>query len=80
MQERVKASKRAVNLSIDAELLDAAKAAGADLTAVLENALRAQLRTTKRDEWLAENKAAIDASNRELEANGMWYTPDWLAK
>ena len=80
MQERVKKPKRAVNLSVDAELLDEAKAAGTNLSAVLEQALNDQLKSQRRQQWLDANRVAIEASNRELEANGMWYTPEWLTE
>jgi antitoxin CcdA len=78
MQERVRTRKRAVNLSVDAELLDAAKAAGTNLSGLLERALRDELRAARRQSWLDANRAAIDASNAELERNGAWYSPDWL--
>lgn len=78
MQERVKPRKKAVNLSIDAALVDEAKAVGCNLSAILEGALRERLRAERRQRWFEANKEAIEASNRELEANGMWYTPEWL--
>lgn len=80
MQERVKKPKRAVNLSIDAELLAEAKAAGTNLSAVLERALRDKLNTNQRLEWERRNRAAIEADAAELERNGLWLTPDWLTK
>ena len=80
MQERVKKPKRAVNLSVDVELLTAAKAAGTNLSALLEKALQDELRETTVQAWRDANRTAIEAGNRELEANGMWYTPEWLAE
>ena len=70
--------KKAVNLSVDADLVAEAKAAGTNLSALLEKALREELRERRRDEWLERNRAAIDASNAELERNGPWHTPEWL--
>jgi antitoxin CcdA len=72
MQERIKPPKRAVNLSVDRELLDAAKAAGTNLSALLERALRDELSEARRQAWLDANRAAIEASNAELERNGLW--------
>jgi len=79
------AGKRTIKLSLDADLVAEAKAAGADLSAVLEQALRrinrhhggstSEQRATC---WREENRDAIAASNAELEANGMWYRPEWL--
>ena len=80
MQERAKPRKRAVNLSVDAELLDAAKEAGTNLSALLEGALRTALKEHRRQQWYEQNQAAIEAGNAELERNGPWYTPDWLRK
>ena len=72
MQERVKPRKRAVNLSVDSKLLDAAKAAGTNLSLLLERVLRDELREARRQTWRDENRAAIDASNRQLAENGLW--------
>lgn len=68
--------KKAVNLSIDAELLADAKEAGTNLSAVLEQALRMQ----RERKWREDNREAIEANNAQLEREGMWYTPDWLAE
>lgn len=78
MQERIRKRRRAVNVSIDPELIDAAKAAGTNLSAVLERALRDELRGARRQRWLDANRSAIEADHAELARNGPWYTPDWL--
>jgi antitoxin CcdA len=67
-------------VSIDADLLDEAREAGANLSAVLETALMADLRERRWQKWRQENKQAIEESNAELDRNGMWYEPDWLRK
>jgi antitoxin CcdA len=72
--------KKAVNLSIDAELLVEAKAAGINLSSVIEMALKEQLREQRRQTWDEENRAAIESSNAQLEREGMWYEPEWLRK
>ena len=71
MQERAK-RKKAVNLSVDAELLAEAKAAGTNLSRLLERALAQELKEHRWQKWREENRAAIEASNAELERNGMW--------
>lgn len=73
------AAKRAVNVSIDAELLAEAKAFGTNISAVLDAALRAAHREKRAALWREENKAAITQSNTELEANGTWFQPDWAS-
>ncbi len=72
--------KKAVNLSIDAELLREAKAAGTNLSGILEAALKEQLREQRGQKWREENRAAIEKSNARLERDGMWYEPKWLRK
>jgi antitoxin CcdA len=63
-------AKKPVNVSIQSELLDAARAEDINLSATLEAALLEQLRIRRRDRWRAENEAAIDAYNRDVDANG----------
>ena len=68
-----KASKKRVNVSIDVELVAEAKAAGIELSALLANALRDELAKQHRwAKWREENREAIEASNAELERNGLW--------
>ena len=63
-------AKKAVNVSIQTELLDAARAEDINLSATLEAALAYQLRIRRRDRWRAENEAAIEAYNRDVDENG----------
>jgi len=81
MQDHAKPrKKKAVNLSIDAELLAEAKAAGTNLSGIFEAALKAQIKERRWQKWREENRAAIEASNAQLERDGPWYGPDWLRK
>lgn len=73
MQDRVtKSTKKSVNLSIDAELAAAAKAAGMNLSAFLERALRAELKAAREAKWKEENREAIESMNAEVARNGLW--------
>ncbi|MBC7833154.1 MAG: type II toxin-antitoxin system CcdA family antitoxin [Hyphomicrobium sp.] len=72
--------KKAVNLTIDAELLAEARAAGTNLSNVLETALKEQLKQQRWQKWREDNSAAIEASNAQLERDGPWFQPDWLRK
>ncbi|MGA9024899.1 MAG: type II toxin-antitoxin system CcdA family antitoxin [Steroidobacteraceae bacterium] len=63
-------AKKAVNVSIPAELLDSARAEGINLSATLEAALADQLRIRRRDRWRTDNEAAIDAYNSDVDENG----------
>ncbi len=62
--------KKAVNVSIQSELLDAARAEDINLSATLELALADQLRIRRRDRWRTENAAAIEAYNNDVDENG----------
>jgi antitoxin CcdA len=71
MQDRAKPRKRAVNLSIDAALLEEAKAAGTNLSALLEGALREKLRNERWQSWRKNNRASIDSMNRHVAKHGL---------
>ena len=72
MGSPLRTNKRAVNVSVSADLLDAARSRGINLSATLEAALDLQLRTQRREEWLAANAAGIDAYNRVVEEHGVF--------
>jgi antitoxin CcdA len=63
-------AKKAVNLSIHSDLLEAARAEDINLSATLEAALADQLRVRRRDRWRTENEAAIEAYNRDVDEHG----------
>lgn len=63
-------AKKAVNVSIAADTLEAARSHNINLSATLESALEAELRRRRRDEWLATNRDSIDAYNREVDEHG----------
>ena len=67
--------KKAVNLTIDADLLAEAKAAGTNLSNVLETALKERLKQQRWQKWREDNRAAIEASNAQLERDGLWVDP-----
>ena len=62
-------AKKAVNVSIQSELLDAARTEDINLSATLEEALADQLRIRRRARWRTENEAAIEAYNRDVDQN-----------
>ena len=63
-------ARKAVNVSIQSDLIDAARAENINLSAMLEAALKQQLGARRRDRWRADNPAAIEAYNRDVDANG----------
>jgi antitoxin CcdA len=53
-------------------LLEQAKALDINLSATLEKALEAEVRARKREQWLAENREAIEAHNEHVREHGVW--------
>jgi antitoxin CcdA len=63
--------KKAVNLTVRADFIDAAKGYNVNLSQTLENALAAELKKRREAEWLEQNQAAIEAYNRHVEKHGL---------
>jgi antitoxin CcdA len=66
------AAKKAANLSVRIELLEEARALQINLSQTLESALQVAVRKEKERRWCEENRAAIDAYNREVAGQGLW--------
>jgi antitoxin CcdA len=71
MSNEGSAKKRAVNLLVDAELLDEASRMHIDISEILEHRLRMMLRCRQEDRWLKENYAAIASINSFVERRGL---------
>src|ERR1700686_5435655 len=63
-------SKKAVNVSISADLLQAARNCEINLSATLEAAVEHELRQLRKREWLEQNENGIQAYNPHLEEQG----------
>jgi antitoxin CcdA len=61
------APKRAVNVSVNADLAAKAKSLGVNLSEALENRLAELVAVAQREQWLKENAAAIEAYNTRVE-------------
>jgi antitoxin CcdA len=64
-------TRKAVNLSIDAELVANAKAMGINLSQTCEAALSAALKKEREEQWIKENWDAIQSSNAWVEKHGL---------
>ena len=62
--------RKPANLSINAELLKQAKELNINLSQTLERHLAEVVRQARREQWLTENREALDAYNRRVEAEG----------
>ncbi len=63
--------RRVANISLNASLLEEARALGIDVSYACEAGLEAQISRSRCDQWLAENKQAFESSNAYVEANGL---------
>ena len=62
--------KRPVNLTANADLLRIAKGVGINLSQTLEEAVLEKVRASMEEQWLVENKEAIESYNARIERNG----------
>ena len=69
--DRRSPKKRAVNLFVDSELLDEARRMRINVSDTLEQRLRSIVQGELEKRWLAENRAAIEAYNRDVAENGL---------
>ena len=63
--------RKATNVSLDSELLDAAKALGVNVSRACERGLAEQVAEMQSKQWLEENKEALESSNKFIEAHGI---------
>jgi antitoxin CcdA len=67
-----RAPKRAVNLSINAELLAETRRFGLNLSELLEERLFEAVRQARREEWVANNRPAIEDYNARVDERGSY--------
>ena len=66
------APKKAANLSINSDLLRSAREKNINLSNALEKRLAELLAEIKRQEWKEENREAMEAYNRRIQAEGVF--------
>ena len=71
-EQRAPCRKRAANVSIDAEILAAAKAMGINLSQMLESALRVRVQDERNRKFQQEHREAIESYNQFIAKNGIW--------
>jgi antitoxin CcdA len=64
--------KKPANLSVDSVLLEEAKRMKLNLSQIFETSLDAAICQRRREEWLKNNRAALDAYNEHIEADGVF--------
>jgi antitoxin CcdA len=65
------AKKCAVNLFVDAELLDEARRLNINISETLEQRLRSLVRAEQEKRWLQENRDAIASINAFIDRHGL---------
>jgi len=64
--------KRAVNVTVDENVLADAKQLGLNLSQVMEDELRRRVKEEKTRRWEEEHREAIEAHNRFIEKHGIF--------
>ena len=67
--------RRAVNLSLDARLVEEARELGISLSAAAEEALRARVHAAREARWKEENREAIGDYNARVASEGTFGEP-----
>ncbi len=70
MSER-QAKKRAVNLFVDAELLDEARRLRINVSETLERRLRTMVKAEREKRWLEDNREALASINSFIDRHGL---------
>jgi antitoxin CcdA len=81
MMSQRQIKKRAVNLFVDADLLDEARRLRINISETLESRLRSIVRAEQERRWLEDNQEAIASINAFLDRHGLLasklrYRPD----
>jgi len=71
MLNAAKSPKRAVNLSLNAQVLDKARELGMNLSATVDALLAEEVRKRYWERWNEENKEAIAHYNARIEREGL---------
>ena len=67
------ARKRATNLTLDSDLVEAARALEINVSEACERGLADEVKKARETKWLDENRPALLAWNAWIEQNGMPY-------
>jgi antitoxin CcdA len=72
MRTNVAVKKRSINVYLNAGLLEEAKDLDLNVSAISNKALEKAVRERKRERWIEENRAGIEALNRFVEDTGIF--------
>ena len=77
MRQRTTAAKRAVNVSLNSDLVARAKALGLNLSEAFDARLAELVRAAEREKWRAENAEAVAEYNARIEKGGLISDLTW---
>ena len=66
-----KSRTKPTNVSLDAALVEEAKALGVNISLASARGLEQAVKDARGKRWLEENRAALEAANAWVEANGL---------
>jgi antitoxin CcdA len=72
MARKSSALKKPTNVTIRSDLLEEARALNINLSQEFEQHLAEVVRRHRAEQWLKDNREAIEAYNRHIEAHGLW--------
>lgn len=72
MRTNVAGKKRSTNVYLNAGLLEEAKELDLNVSAISNQALEVAVKERKRERWIAENRAGIEALNSFVEEAGLF--------
>ncbi len=64
-------TRRATNLSIDSALMEAAREFEVNVSRAAEAGIEAAVRKARREQWLEENREALESSNEYVRKHGL---------
>lgn len=71
MMATMSSHRKATNVSLDAALLDEARALDINISRACERGLAAQISETRATRWREDNADALASSNRHVDRNGL---------
>lgn len=65
------AGKRAINVSLNKDVVAGAKEMGINISQACERGLVTEIKRAREEQWLSENQEAIEATNAWVAKNGL---------
>ena len=79
-QDQEKPKRRPVNLTIREDVIKAAKSLNLNASKAAETGIINAVRETRAQEWLDENRPALQAHNKRVETEGTLLKPSWASE